>query len=136
MLFQILGIWFRGLLSIAILAGGIYFLSRWYDESHVVESIQLPVVVADPLKEGVASDPDRRPTSVGLVPGRRIFRFDPGWNRPTGFLAAALLFARVGDSRTLDRTRHLPAHVKVWRESEPAFSPGSNQAGEQESPPS
>jgi hypothetical protein len=30
--FQILGIWFRGLLSIAILAGGIYLLQRWYDE--------------------------------------------------------------------------------------------------------
>ncbi len=96
--FNILGMWFRGLLSIAILAGGIYLLVRWYDDSHVIEQI----VVSAPSgeREGIRPREDQRPASTSvIVPGRRVFRFDPGWNRPTGELAAAvalLLWATVG----------------------------------------
>ena len=89
--FHILGIWFRGLLSIAILAGGIYLLSRWYDESHVVEA-------EHGRRPGGRHRPARgpAPTATGGAgrgrgrPGRRVFRFEPGWNRPTALLAAAL----------------------------------------------
>jgi pimeloyl-ACP methyl ester carboxylesterase len=88
--FNILGIWFRGLVSIAILAGGIYLLSRWYNDSHATEVVEEPVVTAP-------SDADRRVEVRAFaneitVPSRRIFRFDPGWNRPTLELAAALAF--------------------------------------------
>jgi pimeloyl-ACP methyl ester carboxylesterase len=90
--FQILGMWFRGLLSIAILAGGIYLLSRWYDESHVVEYAPVSTQTVEPRRADVDSDPNRRTTSTEevVVPVRRVFRFEPGWNRATGFLAAAL----------------------------------------------
>jgi pimeloyl-ACP methyl ester carboxylesterase len=86
--FHILGIWSRGLLSIAILAGGIYLLSRWYDDSHIIAVTEQPVLV-------VPSDADRRaddrPVATEVaVPTRRVFRFDPGWNRPTLELAVAL----------------------------------------------
>ena len=79
--FNILGLWFRGLLSIAILAGGIYLLSRWYHDSHVTEVIEEPVATApsDAIRRV-----DVRPAGTEItVPARRIFRFDPGWNQPT-----------------------------------------------------
>jgi hypothetical protein len=96
--FNILGIWFRGLLSIAILAGGIYLLTRWYGDSHVTEVIEEPVAKApsDTVRGGDARPPVE--TEV-LVPTQRIFRFDPGWNQPTLELAAALallIWATVG----------------------------------------
>ena len=93
--FNILGIWFRGLLSIAIIAGGIYLLKRWYDESHVV----VPVVVA-PTVEKPLNDADVRNRDLTVpVPTRRVFRFDPGMNRETAYLAsgiALLALAVVG----------------------------------------
>ena len=86
--FNILGIWFRGLLSIAILAGGIYLLSRWYDDSHATEVIGEAVVTAP---SDAVRRVDVRPVANEItVPSRRIFRFDPGWNRPSLELAAAL----------------------------------------------
>jgi pimeloyl-ACP methyl ester carboxylesterase len=89
--FQILGMWFRGLLSIAILAGGIYLLSRWYDESHVVEYTLDPAATVNQPREEVGPDGVRRPRSADVaVPSRRVFRFEPGWNRQTAYLAAAL----------------------------------------------
>src|SRR5690242_7056137 len=89
--FNILGMWLRGLLSIAILAGGIYLLHRWYDDSQVVERTPAPVATG----EVHAGDPPpgevRRPASATeTVPGRRVFRFDPGWNLPTLELSAAI----------------------------------------------
>jgi pimeloyl-ACP methyl ester carboxylesterase len=84
--FNILGMWFRGLLSIAILAGGIYLLYRWYDDSHIVERTPVPVAA-----DKVRPEEMRLPASTTVsVPGRRIFRFDPGWNTPTLELSAAL----------------------------------------------
>jgi pimeloyl-ACP methyl ester carboxylesterase len=86
--FNIIGIWFRGLLSIAILAGGIYLLSRWYDDSHVTEVIEEPVVTAP--SDAVRRVDGRAVATEITVSTRRIFRFVPGWNRPTLELAAAL----------------------------------------------
>lgn len=74
--FNILGMWFRGLLAVAILAGGAYLLNRWYDDAHVVERIP-----ASRRADGA---------TVETASARRVFRFDPGWNRPTLELAAAL----------------------------------------------
>src|SRR6476620_6163218 len=89
--FNILGMWFRGLLSIAILAGGIYLLYRWYDDSHIVEQTPVPVVTDKVRTDDLPHDEVRRPASTTVtVPGRRIFRFDPGWNTPTLELSAAL----------------------------------------------
>jgi pimeloyl-ACP methyl ester carboxylesterase len=89
--FNILGIWFRGLLSIVILAGGICLLYRWYDDSHVFESPPVSATTAEAPAKDVRTDEDGRPASMSVaLPGRRIFRFEPGWNRPTLELAAAL----------------------------------------------
>lgn len=84
--FNILGIWFRGLLAIAIIAGGIYLLSRWYDESHVTVSAPASPPATVPATD---NDPrEARPTVA--VPAERVFRFDPGMNRETALLAGAL----------------------------------------------
>ena len=86
--FHILGIWFRGLLSVAILAGGIYLLSRWYDDSRATEVIQEPVAM---VRGDAVPRADVRPVATEITaPTRRIFGFDPGWNKPTLELAAAL----------------------------------------------
>ena len=88
--FSILGIWMRGLLSLAILAGGLYLLSRWYQTSHVVERIP-------PVAAGADADRDGRPEAA--APGRRVFRFSPGANEQTAYLAAGialLAWASVG----------------------------------------
>ena len=93
--FNILGIWFRGLLSIAIIAGGVYLAKRWYDESHVVvwsrttSPDSAPVLDEESLEAGA-------PTTTSA---RRVFRFEPGMNRETGYLVAAIVllsFAAVG----------------------------------------
>ncbi len=84
--FQILGIWFRGLLSIAIIAAGIYLLKRWHDDSYVVEAV--PVVAkADVPANG--RDP-RKEETAPVVTENRVFRVELGWNRPTAFLASAI----------------------------------------------
>ena len=92
--FNILGIWLRGLLSIAILAGGLYFLKQWYDDSHVVESVQVAPLAGGPLREEAAPDRDRdqdsAPAQGIVVPARRTFRFDLGWNQETALLAAGI----------------------------------------------
>ena len=100
--FNILGIWFRGLLSIAILAGGIYLLKSWYDDSHVIE-VATPAVEPAPPDRGDLGAEGRRagqtPEAVGAVGGRRVFRYEPGWNRATAMLAggiALLAWATVG----------------------------------------
>jgi pimeloyl-ACP methyl ester carboxylesterase len=83
--FNILGLWFRGLLAVVILGGGIYLLYRWYDDSHVIERITAPVAADEAPAGDAEPGDDRRSASA-----RRVFRFDPGWNQPTAELAAAL----------------------------------------------
>lgn len=89
--FNILGMWFRGLFSIAILAGGIYLLSRWYENSHVIEQTSVPVATGAARNDDLPAGEMQRPTSGTTdVTRRRVFRFDPGWNSPTYELSAAL----------------------------------------------
>jgi pimeloyl-ACP methyl ester carboxylesterase len=94
--FHILGIWFRGLLAIAILAGGIVLLKRGYDDSHVVVPVVRDVPTAGARERDEA--PRDRNAPAG-VPGRRVFRFEPGMNRQTAELAAGavlLVWALLG----------------------------------------
>jgi len=94
--FNILGIYFRGLLSIAILVGGVYLLTRWYDESRVPVSPEAssppqPMIVDKDDSEAKRERGARSaPAETVNAPPERRFRFDPGWNKPTAFLAAAL----------------------------------------------
>ncbi len=95
--FNILGIYFRGLLSVAILSGGVYLLTRWYDESRVplvsteVSSPPQPTV-ADKESDEAKREREAQPATAERVkaPSERRFRFDPGWNKATAFLALAL----------------------------------------------
>lgn len=91
--FSILGIWFRGLLGIVIFAGAGYLLKEWYDESHVVE----PIVVETVDATGVRG-PDRNVVKEAREPAavRRVFRFDPGFNRETALLAGGLALLMWG----------------------------------------
>ena len=101
--FNILGIWFRGFFSVGLLALGLYLLTRWYDESHVVEPVQ-PVAVATDVPRidvprEVARDLVEQPVRPRALPTRRFFRFDPGLNRATALLAgsvALLVWTFVG----------------------------------------
>jgi pimeloyl-ACP methyl ester carboxylesterase len=79
--FNILGIWFRGLLSIAIIAAGIYLLKRWHDESYVVVPVEKTVVI---------DDQGRHPDVAAGLPQRRVFSYKPGMNRETAYLAAGI----------------------------------------------
>ncbi len=93
--FQILGIWFRGLLFIALVSGGIYLLGRWYDESRVV----MPVSVRSSVERPAIDGDDRARDAAVAVPERRVFQFEPGMNRATALLAAGVLllaWATVG----------------------------------------
>ena len=94
------GLWFRGLLSIAIIAGSLYLLKLWYDDSQYVEITNPPVaaVALDPIRPEIKARQPQDPTVVKAV-GRKVFRFDPGWNRATAYLAGGvtlLLLATVG----------------------------------------
>ncbi len=88
--FSILGIWFRGLLGIAVLGGAVYLLKLWYDESHVVEPIRVQTVEVDavPARDRNRDDLPQRTIPVAT---RRVFRFEPGLNKQTGLLAAGIL---------------------------------------------
>src|SRR4051812_4098249 len=88
--FNILGIWLRGLMAIAILAGGLFLLDRWYEDSHVVEPVRTVAPPREAQRDDRARAPDATPAETAAVPGRRVFRFDPGWNRQTAFLASGL----------------------------------------------
>jgi pimeloyl-ACP methyl ester carboxylesterase len=94
--FNILGIWFRGLLSIAILVGGIYLLKEWYDDSRYIE-VEIPAPADEPLTRDQKIDRTREALREGN--GRRVFHFRPGWNQGTALLAsgiALLAWASVG----------------------------------------
>ncbi|HSX81867.1 MAG TPA: hypothetical protein VLQ80_25285, partial [Candidatus Saccharimonadia bacterium] len=63
--FAILGIWFRGLLALGLLGGGIWCLSTWYDAL----PRSTPVVQTDP--EGT------RPPAPPLSFSARVARWRP-----------------------------------------------------------
>jgi pimeloyl-ACP methyl ester carboxylesterase len=85
--FNIIGTWFRGLLSIAIIAGGIYSLVRWYNESQIIVPLRVDTTVEAPLRD------DDLPGAEATVPivVREVFRFEPGMNRETAYLASGLV---------------------------------------------
>ena len=49
--FNIVGIWLRGLLSIAIIAGGIYLVKRWYDEIAARPAVERGLEVLTQVRE-------------------------------------------------------------------------------------
>jgi len=78
--FQILGLWVRSVLSVAILGGGIYLLKKWYDHREFVVP-ERQVVVPSPN--------DERPmdrTGEREVLRNRIVSWTFGWNRETAWL--------------------------------------------------
>ena len=131
--FNILGMWFRGLLSIAILAGGIYLLYRWYDDSHVVEQTPVPVatdkVRADDLPPGEVRRPalhHRHRTGPPHLPVRsRLEHADARTVRRTGL-------AGLGDLWTPGRARALDAHAQVGHKSALLARCGPNEGGQRE----
>ena len=93
--FNILGIWFRGFLSVAILGGGIFLLYRWYEESQVVRPVRVGPRAEVPVRDGAF----RNGVAKDAVTEHRVFRFAPGMNRETAYLgmgAALVAWAAVG----------------------------------------
>jgi hypothetical protein len=84
--FNILGIWFRGLLAIAIIVGGIYLIKLWYNKCQVVLPVRVVSTTEAPDRDGDAPVP----TATSMVGGRRVFRFVPGMNREMAYLASAV----------------------------------------------
>lgn len=77
--FNILGIWFRGLLAVAILAGGVYLASRWYRE------LPAGVIVREDTPEGP------REVRVPVGAWDRVAAWRPGLDARTAMLAGAVL---------------------------------------------
>lgn len=87
----ILGMWFRGLIAVAILGGSVYLFARWARE--LPEPVAPVVSESDPRQIPVQSELPRRSAASF---GERLSHWRPGWDRPTAFLSGALLLAIVG----------------------------------------
>jgi pimeloyl-ACP methyl ester carboxylesterase len=83
----VLWMWMRGLLSVAIIAGGVFLLREWYEDSHATETPRV-----QPAGGGLSPPQDHRgPVADEPVgPRHRVFRWDPGPNRETAELAAGV----------------------------------------------
>jgi pimeloyl-ACP methyl ester carboxylesterase len=80
----ILGVWFRGLLAIAILVGGSWLLWKWYDE------------VSRP-KQVIAVDEDRDGEEEGRIAHNEgLADWRPGLDRETALLAGGLMLITWG----------------------------------------
>ena len=92
--FNILGLWLRGLLSVAVIAGGVYLLKRWFDEAHVL----VPAYASTTAGSAAGGGGVRERDDAAPTESRRVFRFTPGRNRETAYLAAgvALVIWAVG----------------------------------------
>lgn len=94
--FSILGMWLRGLLALAVLAGGLALLGAWYHDAHAWEPVR--AAAPEPAPEvrdrpGDGAGPTDRVEPAAAAPvvvRRRVWDFRPGWNRPTAELAAAV----------------------------------------------
>jgi pimeloyl-ACP methyl ester carboxylesterase len=84
--FQIVGVWIRGLLSIALLALGPYLLYQWYESAHVLQV--RPVAAPIPTTQAVA------PIAGGVTTGHqqcdRVFAPNWGFNGQTSLLVLGL----------------------------------------------
>jgi pimeloyl-ACP methyl ester carboxylesterase len=93
-LFNPIGIWFRGLLSLAAIGIGIYLLTRWHDALPTEQPVAQPT--EQPVDPPTAMAPASRPlTSFG----ERLSAWRPGWDWPTAFLAGGaglLLWSGLG----------------------------------------
>jgi pimeloyl-ACP methyl ester carboxylesterase len=92
--FNILGIWFRGLLAVAILAGGLLLLKAWYDSSMILE-----VLIRPGQTPGSEAWNERVLAAVRDGSGHRAFHYSPGWDARTAALVggvALLVWANVG----------------------------------------
>lgn len=79
--FKVLGIWLRGLLTLAMLGGGIYLLTQWYNHRETV-IVEPPVL-----------DREGARVSDGDAPARgqaRVVPWQFGLNRETAFLLGGL----------------------------------------------
>lgn len=92
----VLGLWFRGLLAIAIVVGAVQLLRTWYDE--------LPlrtVPVATRVDRDGPGERDERRVEVATRPAtftERVTSWRPGFDRATALLAGGvlLLFLSIG----------------------------------------
>jgi pimeloyl-ACP methyl ester carboxylesterase len=99
--FNVLGIWFRGLLAPAMLGLGIYLLSTWR-EQRVVETVE---TIAPPRNAATELAPDR-PASVTPADTRvHVVRPQLGLNAETARLLAGLLLVvwSLGGGRLFSR---------------------------------
>jgi len=90
--FQVLGVWLRGLLSLALLSAGVGFLAAWY--------YRLPPGPQPGRPADVASAPDRQPSGSAVEDRRapeaapavvaRPEPWRPGWDRETALLLGGL----------------------------------------------
>ncbi len=82
---SILGMWFRGLLAVAILAGSAWLFRSWYEDSQVVVAVQPGEVVRESTDGSGREVPEVRPRRV-----IRRYEFHPGANRETAELIGAV----------------------------------------------
>lgn len=88
--FQVLGIWLRGLLSIALLGLGVYLLKEWYERADA--TVAVPRVAApDPDAVRDADAPAPRGQAIDEVRAPRRGRWHVGLDRETAYLVGGLL---------------------------------------------
>ena len=128
--FNILGMWFRGCSPSRSSPGG---FTCSVGGTTTLTSSSTPRARCDGQgRQRIPSGEERRPASTTVtVPGRRIFRFDPGWNRPTLELSAALALL-VWATWAVGRERPLDAHAQVGHKSALLARCGPNEGGQRE----
>jgi pimeloyl-ACP methyl ester carboxylesterase len=91
--FQILGIWLRAILSIALLVGAGYLLKQWYDHREIVIE-RRPIVVAETATKRSDTPQPGETTAIETTSVPWSF----GWNRETAWLISglALLIWSIG----------------------------------------
>lgn len=90
--FQVLGVWLRGLLALALLAAGITLLGLWY--GHRTALVPVPAEQApEAVRDAGRPEPDRpadRPAAEAAPTVRRVdWQF--GFNRETAYLVGGLI---------------------------------------------
>jgi pimeloyl-ACP methyl ester carboxylesterase len=86
----ILSMWLKGLLSIAIIAGGLFLLRQWYEHSHAWEPFVGHAQGNTNSQPRLDEERDAKAKEV-VVPVQRVFRWNPGLNRETAELVGGLL---------------------------------------------
>src|SRR4051794_768766 len=85
--FTVLGMWLRGLVALAILAGGIYLVSWWYRDLPTHEVVVVRDAQAPP---DAAATQERAELGRPLGPTERITAWHPGLDRITAALVGGL----------------------------------------------